>query len=317
MRKIIPVCLWFVLFILLSGCGTTFSAAAASSTPTIVPLPAVTETPDTPPPTASPLPSISPTSLPATFTPISSSPTPTAIIITPATPGSQLTQAAEVEPASAASASFSGTWDSTFGDMSLTQRDMEVEGTYRWYGGADSGQIKGIVVAELNQFQGVWISDRSPNSQSLVRWQLNADGNSFSGASAGGSTSEQWCGVRSGQPLPAGCGFSGVWQLRFGSPAGVTGQAMLVQTGQTVQGTYVDSQGHTGQIVDGVVTIQSITEAKLAGTWRNDRGEQDSFEWRLDLTTGRTFQGRRNPGSSEWCGWREGTSEPEPCGWSD
>jgi hypothetical protein len=199
--------------------------------------------------------------------------------------------------------------------MSLTQRDMKVEGTYQWYGGADTGQIKGIIVDELDQFQGIWVSDRSPNNQSLIRWRLAADYNSFSGVSEGGSTAEQWCGVRSGQPLPAGCGFSGVWQLRFGSPPGLTGQATLVQTGQTVQGTYLDSEGHTGEIVNGVITVHSITEAKLTGVWRNDQGEQDTFEWRLDLSTGRTFQGRRDPGNSEWCGWREGTSEPEQCGW--
>jgi hypothetical protein len=55
----------------------------------------------------------------------------------------------------------------------------------------------------------------------------------------------------------------------------------------------------------------------LTGTWRNERGEQDSLEWRLDLTTGRTFQGRRDPGNSEWCGWRQGAAEPDPCGWED
>jgi hypothetical protein len=213
--------------------------------------------------------------------------------------------------------SLTGTWDFAFGTMTLIQREARVEGTYQWYGSGDAGQIQGIALADLNQFQGVWISDRNSNNQSLLRWRLAADGNSFSSVSNSDSTGEQWCGVRSGQPLPAGCGFSGVWQLRFGSPPGVTGQATLVQTGQTVQGTYVDSQGHTGKIVDGVITVQSITEMKLTGLWRNDRGEQDTFEWRLDLTTGRTFQGRRDPGNSEWCGWREGTSEPEPCGWKD
>jgi hypothetical protein len=63
------------------------------------------------------------------------------------------------------------------------------------------------------------------------------------------------------------------------------------------------------------VSAASITKVNLTGTWRNDQGEQDSFEWRFDLTTGRTFQGRRDPGNSEWCGWREGTSEPKQCGW--
>lgn len=315
MRKTILIGLIFILLILLSGCKTSLSSAvAASSTPTIVLLPAMTETPDTPTPTALPLPSPSPTSTLATPTPVPPTSTQAATVVTPsATPG-QLAQASMAQP-TATSASLSGTWDSTFGVLSLTQRDMDIEGTYQWYGGGDTGQIKGVVVAELNQFQGLWISDRNSNNQSLLRWQLAPDHNAFSGTSEGGTTNEHWCGVRSGQPLPSGCGFSGVWQLRFGSPPGLTGQATLVQTGQTVRGTYVDSTGHTGEIVNGKVTIESITEVKLTGTWRNDQGEQDTFEWRLDLTTGRTFQGRRNPGNSEWCGWRQGTSDPAQCGW--
>jgi hypothetical protein len=96
----------------------------------------------------------------------------------------------------------------------------------------------------------------------------------------------------------------------------MTGQARLVQTGQTVLGTFVDSEGHTGE-VDGVVTVESTTEVKLTAAWRNDQGRQDTFEWRLDLTTGYSFQGRRDPGNREWCGWREGSREPEPYGWQD
>jgi hypothetical protein len=243
---------------------------------------------------------------------VGSSSTPTATDVTPTAAG-QVSEALEV--GTATNASLNGRWDFSFGAMSLTQRDSRVEGVYQWYGGADTGQIEGIVVGEPGQFQGIWISDRNPNSQSLLRWRLAANGSSISGASEGGSTTEQWCGVPSGQPLPDGCGFSGTWQLRFGNPPGVSGQATLAQNGQTVTGTYVDNRGHRGEIVAGVIIVESITEMKLTGVWRNDQGEQDTFEWRLDLTTGRTFQGRRNPGNSEWCGWREGGSEPEQCGW--
>ena len=243
------------------------------------------------------------------------SPTPAAASAQPpigtATPSAA---AAGSSPAEATSADLSGEWDFAFGTMSLTQRDMDVGGTYQWYGGADTGRVTGVVVDNLDQFQGMWISDRNPSSQNLLRWQLAADRSSFSGATQDGSTKQQWCGVRSGQPLPAGCGFSGVWDLHFAGQPGATGQATLVQTGQTVQGTYVDGKGHGGEIVDGVVSIQSTTEVRLTGTWRDDKGEQDTFEWRLDLTTGRTFQGRRNPGNSEWCGWRVGADQPASCG---
>lgn len=240
---------------------------------------------------------------------------PTAVAPEPTSSGSQTEVGNPMDEMD--NVSLSGTWDIAFGTLALTQRDSMVEGSTQWFGGTDTGHITGIVVADLHQFQGIWISDRTPSSQNLMRWQLAADENSFSGVIEGDSTSQQWCGVRSGQPLPAGCGFSGVWQLRFGSPPGMTGQATLTQTGQTVTGVYVDSQGHTGEMVDQVVTVQSMTEMKLTGVWRNDQGQQDTFEWRLDLTTGRTFQGRRDPGNSEWCGWREGSSAPEPCGWED
>jgi uncharacterized protein YraI len=229
--------------------------------------------------------------------------------------------AAQAQPAPAAAtrpssgASLSGDWQFSFGAMTLTQRDMNIDGAYQWYGGVDTGRIEGVVVDDLDQFRGMWISDRSPNSQKLLRWRLADDRNSFSGGAVGGSTDQQWCGVRAGQPLPAGCGFSGVWQLRFGNPPGVTGQANLVQTGPTVQGSYTTSEGHSGEIIDGLVSVQSTTEIILSGTWRNDQGQQDSFEWRLDLTTGQSFQGRRDPGNSEWCGWRPGADEPEACGW--
>jgi hypothetical protein len=287
-----------IILVLLSGCGAALNGAA-SSTPTIVPLPSLAQTPTTPTPlpTASPLPLPSATPLPARPTPTPVSPTPTATVITPPVAGQPGGSSLE-ETTSVAGGLLSGEWNFTFGAMVLTQQEARVEGTYQWYGGADTGRVEGIVIDDLNQFQGMWISDRNPTSQSLLRWRLAADRSSFSG-SFGGSRTGQWCGVRSGQSLPPGCGFSGVWQLHFGSPPGVTGQATLVQVGQ------------------GVITVQSIAEAKLAGTWRNDQGQQDSFEWRLDLTTGRTFQGRRNPGNSEWCGWREGTSEPEQCGWED
>jgi len=40
-----------------------------------------------------------------------------------------------------------------------------------------------------------------------------------------------------------------------------------------------------------------------------DRGEQDTFEWRLNLTTAVPSRGGADPGNSEWCGWRERTDQ--------
>jgi hypothetical protein len=260
----------------------------------------------------------SPSAQPPLGTAVPPSPTPEPSAQPPIGTATPTAAAVKSAPAVAATeASLTGEWDFTFGKLSLTQSDTDVTGTYQWYGGADAGKVTGVVLDELDEldeFQGMWISNRNPASQNLMRWRLAADRSSFSGVTQDGSTKQQWCGVRSGQPLPAGCGFGGVWELHFAGQPGATGQATLVQTGGTVRGTYVDGQGHSGEILNGVISVQSLTEVRLTGTWRDDRGEQDTFEWRLDLTTGLAFQGRRNPGNSEWCGWRAGASQPKSCG---
>ncbi|NJN99109.1 MAG: SH3 domain-containing protein [Anaerolineales bacterium] len=143
-------------------------------------------------------------------------------------------------PAPAAAApptavSLGGAWDFAFGVMSLSEQNTSLKGSYQWYGGGDTGQINGVALPELGQFQGLWHSDRSPSSQGFWRGQLTLDGAGFSGTFEGNDTSQPWCGVRSGQPLPPGCGFSGVWQLRFGSPPGL-GQATLTKPAQRSPG---------------------------------------------------------------------------------
>jgi hypothetical protein len=334
-RALLPIGL-FIVLVLATGCGMmmpgmggpprrqTGSAGpgpggpppGSAPTATIVRLPTST-------PPAAESASAQPPLGAATPTPASPTPMPGAKVAASAQPplGSATpaaaTAARSAPGVAAPEASLTGEWDFTFGTLSLTQSDADVTGTYQWYGGADAGKVTGVVVpvgAGLDEFQGMWISNRNPASQNLMRWRLAADRASFSGATQDGSTKQQWCGVRSGRPLPAGCGFSGVWELHFADQPNMTGQATLVQTGGTVQGTYVDGKGHGGEILNGVVSVQSTTEVRLTGTWRDDQGNEDTFEWRLDLTTGRTFQGRRNPGNAEWCGWRQGAGQPASCG---
>ncbi len=312
--KIAKLIILFVILSLTAGCDASFSSASASAvTPTVVVLAAVT--PTLPTPTLTPLPPPSPT--PFSSTPTSAPPLPVVEVASP-TPAITPTQpaalpAAVVTTAASDPASLNGGWDFAFGTMSLSEQNMSLKGSYQWYGGVDTGQLNGVTLPELRQFQGLWFSDRSPNSQGFWRGQLTVDGTGFSGTFEGNGHSRPWCGARSGQSLPPGCGFSGLWQLRFGSPPGL-GQATLTQTGAAVTGTFVDSEGQPGEIGGGVVTVHSLTEASLSGFWRNGQGEQDSFEWRLNLTTGRTFAGRHDPGNSEWCGWRQGSSEPDECG---
>jgi hypothetical protein len=231
--------------------------------------------------------------------------------------GATMSSAAPLPATPTASANpLTGTWEFSFGTMTLTQTGARVMGTYQWYGGGDSGKIRGIFLSGLNQFSGLWKSDGgSLKSQGFLRLRLAPDGGSFNGIFERANTQLPWCGVRAGSVLPAGCGFSGEWQLRFGNPPGVTGQATLIQAGPILTGTFTNSAGQTGQIVEGLIVTHSLTEGRVNGTWRVGPGQPESFDWRLNLTTGTTFQGRRDPGNSDWCGWREGVNETEPCGW--
>jgi hypothetical protein len=208
---------------------------------------------------------------------------------------------------------MSGEWEYNFGTMSLTQSGVSVSGTFRWYGGANYGKITGSMVYNTNQFRGLWVSDINPVVQGFTDWRIIDEG-TFTGSFESGSRQGQWCGVRAGTAMPAGCGFSGVWNLHFGAPGNVAGRAELTQTGSRVTGVYSADDGRSGEIVDATITVLSLTEATLQGTWRSSTGESGPFEWRLNQTTNQSFEGRNLNGNSEWCGWREGAVKPDPCG---
>lgn len=307
-----------LILMLLSGCTAAFGSGAPP-TATIVALPPGS-TPTatlTPPPQNTPLPhpSPTPTSTPLAMPTPEPELTPTLVTQPPLSESTrEPSQSLSPPIAEKKDGPLTGAWDFNFGTLDWSQRGSALEGRYHWYGGGDVGRIEGNYLADLRQIQGLWISDRDPTEQGFLQARLRDDDSRFDGTYERRTLSGPWCGVRSGQPLPAGCGFSGTWQIRFGSPPNLSGQANLTQTGQTVQGSFTGADGRGGEI-EGQVKTFSITEARLIGTWRNHQNEMDTFEWRLDLTTGRTFTGRRDPGNSEWCGWRSDGLTPDPCGW--
>jgi hypothetical protein len=301
------------------------------SDPTFTPTPSPeapeTTEPESPTPESSPSPRSSPTpeatqtpapeALPVTDTP---TPTPTATpTVTPTATLVVAQESVQQQPAATntppgalpASGNMSGNWDFNFGEMTLTQTGVSISGDYRWYGGLDQGRITGSFVYDTNQITGLWIS-QNPLEQGFFNWRL-LDAQNFTGTFENNRLNGQWCGVRAGESLPPGCGFSGTWNLRFGAPGEVFGQAILTQTGQRVTGSYTAADGRTGEI-EGSIGLLSLTEAGLRGSWRDATGETGSFEWRLNVLTGRTFEGRRLEGNSEWCGWRDGVDRPDPCG---
>jgi hypothetical protein len=270
---------------------------------------------DTPTPVMA-LPSATPTSLVALAPTLTVTPSPT---VTPTAAQASPPVQATVEPSNPGLVptlnipDMSGEWEYNFGVMSLNQSGVSVTGDFRWYGGANYGKISASLVYNTNQVRGLWVSDINPTVQGFTDWRLVDEG-TFTGSFESGSRQGQWCGVRAGAPMPAGCGFSGVWNLHFGAPGNVSGRANLTQIGSRVTGAYTADDGRSGEIVDATITVLSLTEAILRGSWRSTSGESGSFEWRLNQTTNQSFEGRNLNGNSEWCGWREGVARPEPCG---
>jgi Ig-like domain-containing protein/Big-like domain-containing protein len=188
---------------------------------------------------------------------------------------------------------FSGHWDTNFGPMDLTQTGSSITGTYSHYGGGcTGGTISGTVTGST--LDGTWGNCGSGTIHFVmagggVRWDGNWGG------------SNKWCAARSGVALAAGCGFSGHWNLNTaGNPPNT---ADLTQIGNTVTGSY-----GTG----GTITSATVTAWTLNGTW-NINAQSNSFTWVIDSAGNLYFRGNYSPGSTAWCGWRDGQSQPSTC----
>ncbi|MGB8646010.1 MAG: NBR1-Ig-like domain-containing protein [Anaerolineae bacterium] len=192
---------------------------------------------------------------------------------------------------------FAGHWNHNFGFMDLTQNGANVTGTYYNALGAGNGSIAGTVAG--NTLTGT----RQYGATGTIQFTLGS-GNTFTGNWNG---SNQWCGARSGVSFPSGCGFDGQWNTKYG-PTPYTACTMnLSQVGNTVTGTYCN-----GQIQNGVITYAGAY-AKLAGTWWISAINNGPFVFYLLPFSSQQFQGDYNT-TIDWCGWRNGSSAPTPCG---
>jgi uncharacterized membrane protein len=193
---------------------------------------------------------------------------------------------------------FSGTWQTNFATVNLTQYSDSVNGNYIHYGKTDSIVISGRVAGGTYTptLNGIFGTD----ANNTLVFTLNQAGSGFDG---NWQKVHQWCGVRSGA-LPNDCGFSGKWNMSGG--VGVGTVADLVQDGKSVTGTYGNNNGTVSGIVDGWTL-------SLIGTWKF-KDASGPFMWiQTDLgTTPQKFRGNYN-GSIPWCGYRNGTTTPDPC----
>ncbi len=185
-----------------------------------------------------------------------------------------------------AAPTFTGDWATTYGDMTLSESNGAVAGTYIMEGAVCS--ITGSIKDGALEF--VY---REPEASGEGRFRLAPDGNSFAGEwrPAGASAFTPWRGERRAAAAPAG-GFEGIWDTNFG-------RLRLSRDGAAVAGYYSFAGGSIDGRIDGDVLKFRYSDVK--------KGEG---EFRL-TQNGRALAGKwREDGSKEWKDWIGRRVEP-------
>jgi hypothetical protein len=198
--------------------------------------------------------------------------------------------------------SFAGGWYLNFGTMSIAQNGNTVSGTYVNSFDGFSGTIAGTVTGDT--FNG---SYNINGSSGTIKWTLNAGGQTLDGSWSKSFAGGKWCGARSGQNFAAGCGFAGAWNAKEVS---TLGSLNLTQNGTGVSGTFFN--GTYNGTLNGSISY-SGGQAVLTAMWHLPAlSTSGSLKYYLFGYNDVQFNGNYD-GSSAWCGWRGGASEPSPC----
>ena len=181
---------------------------------------------------------------------------------------------------------FTGKWTGNVALVTLTQNGDQVTGSVEGYGGQWTFNITGTVSGSTLTFDG----DTPLGPLAIV---LSADGETF--RSADPATS--FCGSRKAA-LPAGCGFSGNWNLKSNLvPAGSV--AKLTQTGSSVTGAIYGPDGAKLTPLDATVGWGKGWRAEGTNDWGgftlSITADEKAFQIMVDNTP-----------PAEWCGLREG-----------
>ena len=175
---------------------------------------------------------------------------------------------------------FSGQWETTYGLMTLEQKDDYVSGQYLMDGARCS--IEGKVESRRLQFK-----YREPKASGEGWFELNADGDQFSGSwrENGASVWMSWVGTRAKDLRDT---FAGVWETSFG-------RMRLVENDDgEVRGIYA---------LEGVSTLKGKKDndrLRLQYHEKNISGEA----WFQLKDEGSTFEGEwRADGQEQWRKW--------------
>jgi hypothetical protein len=220
-------------------------------------------------------------------------------------------QGALPRPAETGEASFAGQWQTNIATLDLQQEGDQVSGTYWLYGDGQPHGLEGSVSGGV--LEGFYESFGG----GTVRFELSEDGQRFDGVwiAQGESATHHWCGVRGGS-LPPGCGYSGDWESIGDYTPNYPPTLNLVQTGDRVQGTFLNGLlAQPGSLEGRLGTEGTGSQLTLVGRWSIGRSAGD-FRWRMVDLNSDQFVGRSvtaDGESHQWCGWRPGLSQPQPC----
>ncbi len=163
---------------------------------------------------------------------------------------------------------FTGTWDTDFGDLHLTQTGNVLTGSYNWKDGRIVGTVSG------NSATGTWSQSPSfqpPDDAGDFTFTLSSGCQSFSGQWRYGSCGWEGTirGTRAGQtipptpptppnpvppaPAPVSCAWTGTWSCDWSDALNLT------QSGTSVTGSYFRPSWNCWVTLDGTVSGSTLT----------------------------------------------------------
>jgi hypothetical protein len=189
---------------------------------------------------------------------------------------------------------LNGRWYHNFGVLNLKHIGSSVTGTFTSSDGSN-GSINANLEGQV--LSGTYTASGAKQN---FEWTFSDDFRTFNGR---GDTHLQWCGAKPGVYFSPGCSYSGQWNA---SVNGVTCTVNLTRTNNDVIGKFCDGT------LNGTVSFQK-GKIVLSGTWSNTKlNTAGDFSFALSDSEAIQFTGRQNR-SNEWCGWRQGSSKPNPC----
>jgi hypothetical protein len=186
---------------------------------------------------------------------------------------------------------FAGTWETSFGPMTLKVDGDVVHGTYELDG--QSCRLEGKLDKKRLNFR-----YQEPNARGEGWFELADDGQSFAGRwrEEGKKAYAVWTGKRVGAAAAKATGFGGLWQTTFG-------RLRLTQDGDRVAGVYTYAGGST---IEG-----KVEGNKLAFRYKEPEAAGEGvFELAAD---GKSFVGTwKAQGASRPQSWTGERVEPKP-----